>query len=55
MNYDFCRVHGSLRVTPAMEAGVVDELYGTEFILELVEAEAAAKPRSRGSYKKCQI
>ena len=36
-HYDFCKVHGSLRVTPAMEAGITnhiwtwDELIGADF------------------------
>ena len=25
--YNFCRVHGSLRVTPAMEAGIADRVW----------------------------
>jgi transposase InsO family protein len=26
--YNFCRVHGSLKVTPAMEAGVSERVWG---------------------------
>ena len=26
--YNFCRVHKSLRVTPAMEAGITDHVWG---------------------------
>jgi hypothetical protein len=26
--YNFCRVHSSLRVTPAMEAGIADRVWG---------------------------
>jgi hypothetical protein len=29
MNYNFCRIHKTLRVTPAMAAGVTDRLWGT--------------------------
>jgi hypothetical protein len=25
--YNFCRIHGSLRVTPAMEAGITDHIW----------------------------
>jgi len=25
--YDFCRTHSSLRVTPAMEAGITDQVW----------------------------
>jgi len=28
--YNFCRVHGSLRVTPAMAAGITDHVWGLE-------------------------
>jgi IS1 family transposase len=36
MYYNFCRVHQSLRVTPAMEAGVTDHVWKIEEILRLV-------------------
>ena len=26
--YNFCRVHGALRVTPAMEAGITNRVWG---------------------------
>ena len=51
MHYNFCRIHGSLRVTPAMEAGVTDRLWDIEDIVQLVD-EAAPKPKPRGAYKK---
>ena len=51
MHYNFCRIHGSLRVTPAMAAGVTDRLWDVEDILRLVE-EAAPKPGPRSPYKK---
>lgn len=25
--YDFCRIHGSLRITPAMEAGMTEKVW----------------------------
>lgn len=31
--YNFCRIHSSLRVTPAMEAGVTDRVWGLEELL----------------------
>lgn len=49
--YNFCRIHKSLRVTPAMAAGVSDTLRHMEWIAELVEA-AALKPGPRGPYKR---
>jgi hypothetical protein len=27
MYYNFCRVHQTLRVTPAMEAGIIDHVW----------------------------
>jgi hypothetical protein len=33
--YNFCRIHSSLRVTPAMEAGLVDHVWS---IAELLSA-----------------
>ncbi|WP_348980484.1 IS1 family transposase [Polyangium sp. 15x6] len=39
--YNFCRVHESLRVTPAMEAGITDHVWSVQ---ELVERALAAEP-----------
>ncbi len=39
--YNFCRVHESLRVTPAMEAGLTDHVWS---VRELVERALAAEP-----------
>jgi hypothetical protein len=36
MHYNFCRVHQTLRVTPAMEAKVTDHVWGIEEILNLI-------------------
>jgi hypothetical protein len=36
MYYNFCRVHQTLRVTPAMEAGVTDHVWKIEEILGLL-------------------
>ena len=36
MHYNFCRVHQTLRVTPAMEAKVTDHIWGIEEILNLI-------------------
>jgi IS1 family transposase len=51
MHYNFCRIHKSLRVTPAMAAGVTDRLWSIDDIAALVEA-ADPKPAKRGPYKK---
>jgi len=36
MFYNFCRVHQTLRVTPAMEAGIADHVWGIEEIVALL-------------------
>ena len=51
MYYNFVRIHKTLRVTPAMAAGVTDRLWEIEDIAKLVE-EAEAKPGKRGPYRK---
>ncbi len=38
MHYNFCRVHQSLRVTPAMEAGVADHVWSIEEMLALLDS-----------------
>lgn len=35
MYYNFCRVHSSLRVTPAMEAGIAHHIWNLEELIEL--------------------
>jgi len=34
MHYNFCRVHKTLRVTPAMEAGIADHIWTMAEMLE---------------------
>ena len=51
MHYNLGRIHQTLRVTPAMAAGVTDRLWSIEDIAALVEA-AVPKPGPRGLYKK---
>jgi IS1 family transposase len=41
MHYNFCRIHQSLRITPAMAAGVVDHVMDIEDIVRLVEEQEA--------------
>ncbi len=48
MHYNFGRIHKSLRVTPAMEAGISDHVWSLEEIAALVPD---AVPTKRGSYK----
>jgi len=48
--YNFCRIHKTLRVSPAMAAGVTDRLWSLEDVLAKIDAAKVAKPR--GPYKK---
>jgi hypothetical protein len=48
--YNFIKIHSSLRVTPAMAAGVADRLYEMSDIVALIDA--ANPPKPRGPYKK---
>ena len=49
--YNFCRVHESLRCSPAMAAGVSDTLRDMEWIVSLIDARAP-KPNRTATYKK---
>ncbi len=49
--YNFCKIHKTLRVTPAMEAGLSDTLRDFEWICGLIDARAP-KPGRRGPYTK---
>lgn len=37
MHYNFCRIHQTLRVTPAMEAGVADHVWSLEELAGLIK------------------
>ena len=52
MYYNFVRIHATLRMTPAMAAGVTDKLWEVSDIVALIEAKEADKPSARGPYKK---
>ena len=43
MNYNFCRIHQTLRVTPAMEAGVSDHVWNLGEVVDLIDAAAAVQ------------
>jgi IS1 family transposase len=49
MHYNFARIHKTLRVTPAMEAGLSDHVWSIEEIAALIPEPVAKK---RGTYKK---
>ena len=51
VHYNFCRIHKTLRVTPAMEAGLSDTLRDTAWIVGLIDARAP-KPRRPETYRK---
>lgn len=51
MYYNFVGIHKTLRVTPAMAAGVTDRLWEITDIAKLVE-QAEVKLGKRGPYKK---
>lgn len=36
MHYNFCRIHQTLRVTPAMEAGLSDHVWTVEELIERI-------------------
>ncbi|WP_263376496.1 helix-turn-helix domain-containing protein [Granulicella aggregans] len=49
MHYNFCRVHKTLRVTPAMEAGISGHVWSIEELVAIMPEPVAKK---RGEYKK---
>lgn len=42
MHYNFCRIHKTLRVTPAMEAGVSNHVWTLEEVIDLLESSESA-------------
>jgi len=50
MHYNFCRIHKTLRVTPAMEAGIADHIWSIEELLNVLPKSIAGP---RGPYRKC--
>ncbi|HET9638815.1 MAG TPA: IS1 family transposase [Allosphingosinicella sp.] len=49
--YNLCRIHKTLRMTPAMAAGITDRLWSMEDIIARIDADAPA-PKPRGPYRK---
>jgi hypothetical protein len=43
MHYNFARIHKTLRVTPAMEAGVTDPVWSPEEIVGLLDAPPVSR------------
>jgi len=50
MHYNFCRIHKTLRITPAMAAGVTERLWSVGDIVDLLD-DAEGAPKKRGPYK----
>jgi len=48
-HYNFCRIHKTLRVTPAMQAGIADTAMSMEDLCAMMEV--ANPPKKRGPYK----
>lgn len=51
-HYNFCRVHQTLKTTPAVAAGVTDHVWKLSEIIDLLEQAETAMPRKRGPYNK---
>ena len=51
---NFCRIHTTLKVTPAMEAGLTSELRDMEWIVGLIDARAP-KPNRPKTYRALPI
>jgi hypothetical protein len=49
--YKFVKIHKTLRVTPAMQAGLTDHVLTFEDIAMMIDA-SMPKPGPRGPYKK---
>ena len=40
MHYNFCRIHSTLRVTPAMEAGLATHVWSIEEMVKLLDSRS---------------
>ena len=52
LHYNFCRIHKTLRVTPAMEIGLTDTVHDMEWIVGLIDARAPTPNRPKTYRKK---
>ena len=52
--YNFCRIHKTLRMSPAMAAGITDTLWSLDDIVAKIDA-MAPEPKARGPYRKREI
>ena len=51
VHYNFVRIHKSLRMTPAMAAGLTNKLHDMEWLAQMIE-EAQPKPNRPKTYRK---
>ena len=49
--YNFTRIHKTLRMSPAMAAGITDRLWSLEDVIAKID-ELAPEPKARDPYKK---
>ncbi len=49
--YNFTRIHKTLRMSPAMAAGITDRLWSLEDVIAKID-ELAPEPKARGPYRK---
>ena len=49
--YNFTRIHKTLRISPAMAAGITDRLWSLEDVVAKID-ELAPAPKARGPYRK---
>ena len=54
LHYNFCRIHKTLRVTPAMEAGLDTTVRDHEWVVGLIDARAP-KPDRPATYRKRKV
>jgi hypothetical protein len=48
MHYNFCRVHKTIRVTPAMEAGLSDHVWELSELVELLDKQGIREKNKMG-------
>jgi IS1 family transposase len=51
VHYNFCRIHKSLKISPAMAAGITDTLWSLDDVIAKID-EMNPAPAKRGPYKK---
>jgi hypothetical protein len=50
MHYNFCRIHKTLKVTPAMKAGLTDHDWSIEELCDLLPEPAVSKSTIERNY-----